>query len=235
MKEKIWIIIPALNEEKTIGKIIREIHNVCKNRFPCYEIIVLNDGSTDMTKSEAIKAGATALEHPVNFGKGKSITDSWFWIMNRQRLNLSDIIIHFDADGQHNPSFIPKFVEELNKYNMVIGKRDLRNYPFYKKFGNKSLSWLASIFSGQDIKDSECGFRCFRVDTMIDLYKYINAIGYEIEIEINIVAGLLGCRIAFIEIPSVYRKGIGLLSGIKNGYYAVKIWLKMRLGWLKWK
>lgn len=232
-ERKIWIIIPAKDEAKTIKDVIKR----CRKSVPTARILVVNDGSTDHTVSYATHAGATMISHPINFGKGSSIRSGWLWLTWTQGLHYNDLIIHLDADGQHMPEDIPKMLEclDLNNVDMVIGKRNLSKYPLYKKFGNKCLSIAASLFSGKKIEDGESGFRVFKYGMMYDLLKVVNAQQYEIEMEINIVLGQMGYDVKFVDIQSPrYRKGVGVSGGIKNMWAGLKTWLKIKLGWLKW-
>jgi glycosyltransferase involved in cell wall biosynthesis len=230
-KNRVYIIIPAYNEENTIEEVVKGCNSVCKANFPLFEIIVFDDGSTDSTKIKV--NGATLLTHPICFGKGKTILDAWFWLMNSRDLKPDDIIVHFDSDGQHYPKDIPRIINTLNGVEMAIGKRNLSKYPKYKQFGNKFLSWSASLLAGQKIEDSESGLRAFKASMLLDLYKYVNATGFEIECEMNVVSSRLGYKIGFIEIESTYRHGITLFSGFKNFYYMIKTYLKIRLNWTK--
>jgi hypothetical protein len=86
---------------------------------------------------------------------------------------------------------------------------------------------------GQKIKDSESGLRAFKGYLLFDLYRYTNAIGFEIECEMNIITALLDYKISFVEIASPYRQGITIFSGFKNFYYMTKTWLKIKSGWVK--
>lgn len=226
---RIYAIIAAKNEEKTIEDIVRRTKKFVN------EVIVVNDGSTDLTVIKAASGGAEVISHPVNFGKGAAIRSGWLYTLWTKSLNLDDIIIMLDSDGQHNPEDIPKFVEEIKDYDMIVGKRNISKYPLYKKIGNKGLSILASMLAGQKIEDGECGFRCMRYSLLLDLLKVINAQRYELEMEINVVAGQMKHKIGFIGIESpFYRKGVSFMSGIKNGWSGVKTWLKIKTGWLKW-
>ena len=223
-------MIPAHNEGKTIGDVVVRCHRT----LPEANILVINDGSTDDTQMKAA-GNCFMISHPIAFGKGSAIRSAWLWLTWTQKLSPEDVIIMLDADGQHKPEDIPSLIKELDHYDMVVGKRNLDKYPFHKKFGNRALSMLASMFSGQKIEDGECGFRVLKYKMMYDLLKTVNAQQYEIEMEINIVAGQMGYDIKYVPIDvPFYRSGVKIGGGIKNGWAGFKTWLKIKVGWLAW-
>ncbi len=225
----VWGLITAKNEAKTIEDVVRRTKKYVN------QVLVVNDGSTDLTLPNAAAGGAVVISHPFNLGKGAAIRSGWLWLAWTQNLRPDDLIVSLDADGQHNPDDIPLLLNQIGKYDMVIGSRDLSPYPFYKRMGNKFLSGLASMLSKQGIKDGECGFRCMRYEILTDLLKVINAQYYEIEMEINVVAGQMGYKIGSVPVKStMYRKGVTFRSGIKNAYAGVKTWAKIKTGWLQW-
>jgi glycosyltransferase involved in cell wall biosynthesis len=228
----VWALMAAKNEAENIGNVIDGVKKYVN------QILVINDGSKDDTANIALKHGAQVISHPINFGKGTAIRNGWLWILWTQKLHPDDLIVMIDSDGQHSPDDIPKAIKYLDENNldMVVGKRDLKVYPLFKKFGNYMLSKMASVLSGIKIEDGECGFRILRYEMMNDLLKYINAQGFEIEMEMNIVAARKGYKIGFIGISSpTYHKGKGqtIKGGLKNGYAGLKTWLKIKTGWLK--
>ena len=142
MKKKIFAIIPAHNEEKHIGKV------VWKAKKYVDEVIVVDDGSKDKTKKSAEKSGAIVLRHVVNLGKGASLKTGCEYAIKHN----ADIIITIDADGQHDPKEIPKFLESLKKYDVVLAFRKMtKNMPLILKFGNsvinQTIRWKASDYS----------------------------------------------------------------------------------------
>jgi len=233
LERKIYAIIPAHNEEKTIRNVVFEVGKYVN------EIIVINDGSIDMTVNEVIKSKSQAmvsvLSNPTNFGKGSSILHCAWWVTNVAKPRSNDLIVFIDADGQHVPSDIPKLIKTLDDedLDMVIGARNLGQYPFHKKIGNWGLSVIASILAGQKIVDGECGFRIIRWERCIELLCTINPTQYEIEMEINVTAGLRGWKFKQVEIQSPnYRPRQNIKSGVRNVWAGLKTWLKINLKWL---
>lgn len=230
---KIVAVMPAKNEEKTIGGVIADTGNYVD------EILVINDGSTDSTQTEVFtskKAMVSLVSNPTSFGKGASITHGMWYLSNTASLKHGDLVVLIDSDGQHVPSDIPKLIKVLDDedLDMVIGARDLGKYPLHKKFGNWGLSLLASILAGHKIADGECGFRVLRWERCLELLQTISPREYELEIEINIVAGLRGWKFTFVDIESSnYRPRQNIKSGFKNLFSGVKTWAKIKFRWIE--
>jgi len=130
---KIVAIIPAFNEEESIKRIIQ------KTREYVGDIIVIDDGSTDNTKSKAEGESVIIVHHYKNMGLGKSIADG----INEALKLDADIIVQLDADGQHNPEEIPRLLAPLldNSADVVVGSRfldgDDQTMPAIKRAGNR--------------------------------------------------------------------------------------------------
>jgi glycosyltransferase involved in cell wall biosynthesis len=154
---KLIAIIPAFNEETTIGDVIK-----ATSRF-VDEILVISDGSTDSTTNIAKSSGATVIDNIVNRGLGKTIKRGYAEAIKRG----ADIVVQIDADGQYDPQEIPKLIQPIldNKADLVLGTR-LENLkyevPWLKKQGNKAFTWLLRRLTGADIKDGQTGFRATR-------------------------------------------------------------------------
>ena len=110
MKKKIFAIIPAYNEEKHINKVVKQTKKYVDN------VIVVDDGSKDKTKAAASKAKAIVLRHLVNLGKGASLKTGCDYAVK----NNADIMIVIDADAQHDPDEIPKFLETIKNCDVVL-------------------------------------------------------------------------------------------------------------------
>lgn len=202
------IIIPAHNEEKTVAGVVKAAKKYGN-------VIVVDDASTDKTSVAAKKAGAVVVRHKVNKGLGGALRTGFNEALKRK----DNIIITLDADGQHDPSEINQFIEKINNgYDFVLGQRDLRAYPFVKKFGNFFLNNMTNFVSGTNLKDTESGFRAFRADALKKLY--LKADRYEIAVEIIFEVGRNKLKSANVPISSpVYVKGVGVADGVKNFRY----------------
>ena len=168
--KKVVVTIPAFNEEKTIGDVIRQIPRNCAETV---EILVINDGSRDRTVEAAESAGADhILTHQKNLGLGTAFKNG---INQALRLG-ADIIVNIDADGQFNPADIPRLIQPIidNRAEMVTCSRfkDPRltpHMPFLKIFGNKFFAKTLNLFLGQRFHDTQCGFRAYSREAAMNL------------------------------------------------------------------
>ena len=150
----VTVIIPAFNEEQSIGDVVKRI----KGLYPNFEIIVINDGSEDNTGLVAKEAGAIVYSHPYNIGNGAAIRSG-------VRIASGDILVFMDGDGQHDPEDIGKMIEHLPDYDMVVGARSIKGQSSIgRAFGNKIYNWLASYVAMLPIKDLTSGFRAVKSD-----------------------------------------------------------------------
>jgi glycosyltransferase involved in cell wall biosynthesis len=163
---KIFIVIPAYNEEKVIGKVITDIK---KEGYK--NIIVVDDGSVDKTKEVAKKKGATVLRHILNLGQGAAIETG----LEYCRKVGADIVVTFDADGQFKTSEIKKVIEPIikKKVDVVLGSRFLGktvNIPFLKKLTLKAAVIFTDIFSNIKLTDTHNGFRAFSKNALKKIF-----------------------------------------------------------------
>ena len=158
---QIVVTIPAYNEEKTIGDLIRDIHEVMKSGKYDYKILVVDDGSKDSTKEVAKKAGAGVYSHPKNYGLAETFKTE----IKKSLVLGADIIVHIDADTQYQPKEIPKLLSEIeNGYDLVLGSRfkgKIESMPLIKRLGNVAFSKVISNVTGTKISDAQTGFRAF--------------------------------------------------------------------------
>jgi len=207
MKKKIFAIIPAYNEEKLISRVIKETKKYVD------KVIVVDDGGKDKTAEIAEKSKAIVLRHLVNLGKGAALKTGCDYAVK----NKADIIIAVDADAQHNPKEIPKFLESIKKYDIVLAYRKLnKNMPVILKVGNWFINKTINFLYGIKIKDSQCGYRAFTLKA----YKKLRwkAADYSMESEMIAKIGKYNLRYAEIPIETIYSdkyKGTTILDGIK--------------------
>jgi glycosyltransferase involved in cell wall biosynthesis len=167
---KLAVVIPAYNEEKTIGKVVREIPRRIAG-IGSVEVIVVDDGSGDRTVPEALKAGADrVIRHKMNIGLATSFRDG----LDAALEDGADIIVNTDADFQYNQKEIPKLIKPImdKKADFVLGYRDVWNLPHMpigKKIGNTVASALTSFLVGVEIKDAQSGFRAFSREAALHL------------------------------------------------------------------
>lgn len=199
MIDRAIALIPAYNEAARVGEVVSKTSHQVK------EVVVIDDGSTDDTAAIASKAGAKVLRHEHNRGKGSAI------ITGLDYFRGSDIefAIFLDADGQHDPEEIPKFVEAACAANagVVVGTRmaRTRDMPLVRKLTNQFTSWVTSKLARQKIPDSQCGFRLLRRAVAGNLE--LSTAQFETETEMLIQAGRAGHKIVSIPVRTIYETG----------------------------
>jgi len=220
---RVIAVLPARNEEKTINEVVRKVREYCDL------VYVFDDGSTDRTKF--VKRVNGTISNPVNLGKGNTLRGAILWLFWNKILKENDIVILIDSDLQHPPECIPEILEFMKDNDMVVGSRDLSNYPFRKRFGNWFLSKWCSLLAGAEIKDSESGFRAIHVQLLKDILKYSSSRRYAVEMEMNIIAGRLGYKVKFIPVSSSYiiGKGVTVKDGILNAIGGAVCYCKMKM------
>lgn len=198
---KISVLIPAYNEEEAIKQIIRDIINVMNKTKHKYEIIAVDDGSTDKTAEIAKKAGATVYSHPYNIGYGEALKNG---IKNAK----GDHILIVDADGSYSASEIPKLLKHIDKYDMIVGARIGKNVkiPIFRRPAKFVLSKLANYLTGIKIPDLNSGLRIFKKDIAL---KFFNLLPPKFSFTTTITLAFFseGYSVKYVPISYYKRKG----------------------------
>jgi len=151
--ESVSIVIPAYQESAAIGDVVSAVLKVVANLGCEYELIVVDDGSTDGTGDVARNAGANVLMHPYNKGYGASLKTGIRFASNRT-------VIFLDADGQHDPNDIKRLLAVRKDFDMVVGARKgTAGSPLWRKPGKVFLKWLVNSLTGNNIPDFNSGYR----------------------------------------------------------------------------
>jgi glycosyltransferase involved in cell wall biosynthesis len=192
-------LIPAFNEATYIADVVE------RTRQYVAEVVVIDDGSGDGTADIAQTAGATCLRLPKNCGKASALRTGIAFA----REHRFSHVITIDGDGQHLPEDIPLMlrVAEETGADLIIGARsfDRARMPRPRYFSNVIGSRLASALVGHEIRDSQSGFRLFRLDKLDGAR--LRSRCYELEMEILIKMARSGCTIAHAPIRTVYDDG----------------------------
>jgi UDP-N-acetylglucosamine---dolichyl-phosphate N-acetylglucosaminyltransferase len=217
-QEKIWIVIPAYNEEKIIGSVIEEIRQA-----GYANVIVVDDGSSDNTFSAAKKTGIITLRHKINRGKGAATKTG---IEAAKKLD-ADVIITMDGYGQHDPGDIQKLITPIleKKAEVVLGSRLLnsKGMPWYKIAHNKIGNAITWYLYGLWVTDSQSGMRAYSRNSA----KKINTRGDRYEYDSEVIREIYLYKLKFKEVPikvryTEYSMGKiqkqGFLNGLKTVY-----------------
>ena len=205
--DKIYAVIPAYNEGKNIRQIIINTKKYIDN------VIVVDDGSKDNTKSAAEDTNVTILSHIVNLGKGATLRTGCDYALKKG----AKYIVVLDADAQHNPKDIPRFLEKLKYYDIVFSYRKRsQKMPFILRFGNWFISGSMALLYGIRLNDTQSGFRAFSKDA----YKKIRwaASDYSMETEMISRAGKQNLKYVQVPIETIYSdnyKGTTIIDGVK--------------------
>ena len=225
------IIIPALNEEKSIGPLIERIKS-----YADAEIVVIDDGSHDCTAQIAAEAGALIIRHPFNMGYGVALQTGYKCAANEG----CDYILQMDGDGQHNPKFIQDFFQtmESEECDVIIGSRFLGDNKYkagvLKSAGIMLFRFITRIATGAKITDPTSGYQCLsrKVFTVFTTDSFPN--DYP---DANIIVMLhrLGFKIKEITVTmSENSEGRSMHKGIVTVlYYIFKMFLSIFISLLR--
>lgn len=200
-------VIPAYLEEKHIGDVVERTLKQLDH------VLVIDDGSPDATASNARAAGAQVIVHERNLGKGESIkTGLRYWLER----GFHHVVI-LDGDGQHLPEEISRFLTAAaGGAELLVGTRmnDVREMPFVRRFVNRYMSGKISRLCGQEIPDTQCGFRMLSAAVIPDVLHGSERFDYETEM--LIVASWKGCRIESVPISTVYSDEVSSIHPMRD-------------------
>jgi glycosyltransferase involved in cell wall biosynthesis len=204
--EKITVILPAYNEEKGIAETINKL----KAAYPNFEILVIDDGSTDNTLRLAMEAGANVWPHPYNIGNGAAIKSGL-------RGASGDWIIMMDADGQHDPADIGKLLEYKDRFDMVVGARNSKGQASIpRSIANLIYNRLASYITKFKIEDLTSGFRLIKKDTVGSfIYLLPNTFSYPTTLTMAYLRS--GLSVKYVPIQTKVRQGKSKIKLFQDG------------------
>jgi glycosyltransferase involved in cell wall biosynthesis len=213
-------VIPAYLEEKHIGDVVRRTLKQLAN------VVVVDDGSNDRTAEEAKNAGADVIVHEQNRGKGESIKTGFrYWLEH----GVTYVVI-LDGDGQHLPEEIEHFLAAAlsGMGELLIGTRmnDVREMPLVRRMVNGYMSRKISRACGQEIPDTQCGFRMVHRSIIPDLLGGTERFDYETEM--LILASRAGCRIASVPISTVYSDEVSSIHPVRDTLRFFKLMRRYR-------
>ena len=206
----ILIALPAYNEAKYIGSIIHDVLAYAD------EILVVDDGSTDGTDVVACQSGARVMRHVKNRGYGATIQT----ILKEARLIKLDVLVIMDADTQHYPEDIPQLVAPvLDGYDLAIGSRNHDSISSFRNLGGNVLSFFTRILSGENIRDSQCGFRAYSPNAVAKIKPQEN--GMAVSSEIISLATQQQLDIIEVPVSIKYTKDSSTYNPIAQGFYTL--------------
>jgi glycosyltransferase involved in cell wall biosynthesis len=202
-----YVVVPAFNEQSRIEQVLIALKKITPN------IIVVNDGSSDSTSLVANKNKVLTLDHKINMGKGAAMKTGAEAAFKMG----ADYVIFLDADGQHDPKDLPKFIKKINDgFDIVFGSRNLSyGVPLIRFLGNKVGAFIISSFFGIYRRDLLCGFMAMTKEA----YRKIiwDSLRYGVETEIVAKTGKNRLKYGEIPIETIYidkYKGVTILDAI---------------------
>ena len=205
------VIVPAYNEGGAVGALVTAL----KATAPWLELLVVDDGSTDDTASQAEHAGATVVRHPYNKGNGAAVKTGL-------RRAAGEFILIVDADGQHQPADAIRLVAHLAAYDLVVGARAPGTHASWmRRAGNSLLNWTASYLADRTIPDLTSGFRAARREYLLE-FLHLLPNGFSTPTTTTLAFLKAGYSVTFEPVEAARRAGE---SKIRLGQDGVKFFL----------
>ena len=203
---EVTILLPAYNEAGVIGETIRAIRAL----HPDFEILVVDDGSTDNTMREAMEAGANVWPHPYNMGNGAAIKSGL-------RCARGEWVLMMDADGQHKPEDIARLLEHKDRYDMVVGARTRQSETSaHRDLANWVYNRFASYVTRFKVEDLTSGFRLVRLSVARQfIYLLPNTFSYPSTLTLGYLRS--GRTVKYIPIQTMARVGKSKIKLLKDG------------------
>lgn len=219
ISESVSIIIPAYQESGAIGEVVRDVLLVASELDCDYEVIVVDDGSSDGTGDMARAAGAHVLTHPYNKGYGASLKTGIRFASNRT-------VIFLDADGQHDPKDIKRLLAERRNYDMVVGARKgTAGSPLWRKPGKVFLSWLVNQLTGRKIPDFNSGYRALDREMALRFLP-IMPDGFSFSTTSTIAAFKAGYLVQYLPIEVAKRIGTSTVTAA-DGFRTIMLIIRL--------
>jgi glycosyltransferase involved in cell wall biosynthesis len=216
VRRSVTVIIPALNEAGAIGQVVRDLGA----RYPEYEILVVDDGSTDNTGRLAAAAGARVIRHEWNKGYGASLRTGC-------RQARGEVVVCFDGDGQHDPEDVERLVREIGDYDMVVGTRSRDSYePLVRQPGKLVLSLFANFLAGVRIPDVNSGFRAFKRDVILR-YLHLMPTGFSFSTTSTFAMLKSGRPVKWVPIRVKKRIGTSSVSQVRHGLQTLLLMVRL--------
>ncbi len=230
MNQSIRVVIPAYKAANLLQKTIPPLLEYLSPE----QILVLNDGIFDETEAVCNELAVPVLSHPENRGKGAALSTAF------QEIGESaEWIITMDADGQHAPADLPAFFEAIDRAKpctaIIGGARTmtLATMPPERIFSNRATSAALSLFAGQWIADSQCGYRAYRTAVVSKII--CNYRRFEMESEVLLRVAAESYRITAVPIQTIYpEEGVSHISHLLDTLRWIRAVLSTKLSlWVR--
>lgn len=215
---KILALIPAYNEARNITPVIQQ----ASQYLP---VLVIDDGSKDATIQVAEKAGAEVVQQVPNQGKGAALMNGFRRAVERG----VDALVMLDADGQHDPNEIPRFLERYaaTRADLIIGQRDFKQMPRFRGATNTLGTTMFSWAAGQPIYDNQSGYRLLS-RRMMEATLSSRETNFEFEVEMIVLCIQHGYRLEWVPIRTIYGDQGSHIRPIRHAYHFIRMVLQTR-------
>jgi glycosyltransferase involved in cell wall biosynthesis len=215
---EIIALIPAYNEGRHIAWVVEQTR-------PYLPVVVVDDGSQDDTAAQAEKAGAQVVRQIPNQGKGAALMRGFRFALENQ----CRAVVMLDADGQHDPAEIPKFLDAFVQQNadLIIGERDFSKMPPLRKRTNTFGTWVFSRMVGQHVPDNQSGYRLLS-RRMLEATVKSDETDFEFEVEMIVECIRRGYKLAWVPIRTIYGDEKSHIKPLRHAVHFVRIMAKSR-------
>lgn len=216
---KISVVVPVYNEDEIIAWTINDLKNELGKLNLEYEIIAINDGSTDRSKEilEAVSE-IKIINHPYNKGYGASLKTG-------ARHSQYEWLLFFDSDGQHRSEYIKEFIRYTSQYDMIIGVRQGYKGPFWRQPGKKLIHWVANYLAGRKIPDLNCGLRLLKREHFLRL-SHILPNGFSLSTTITLAFFKENLNVKYVPITinkRVGRSSLKVTDGLETLMLTIRL------------
>lgn len=210
-------IIPCLNEAASVSDLVKRT----ARQLPT--VVVVDDGSTDGTETQAAAAGAKVIGHSVSLGKGMALRTGF---EEARSLGFGWALV-LDGDGQHEPEDIPKFFAcaERTEAALVIGNRmvEAEKIPPVRRFVNRWMTARLAQLTGTPLADSQCGFRLINLNAIAPLP--LHTAHFETESELLVASLRAGLKVEFVPVRVIYRTGKSHIRPLVDAWRWLRWWI----------
>lgn len=210
--QMVSVVIPAFNEEASLEEVLASVRSTMEKLGVEYELIVVDDGSTDRTGEIAGAAGARVIRHPVNRGTGAARTAG-------VRQAFGGWVVMLDGDGTYPSESIPALLQDLNEHDMVVGARryERGTLPLFRRPTKYFIRRLASYLVGMEIPDLNSGMRAFKREAAMPFFSILPTThSWVSTITLAFLAN--GLSVGFVPIDYFHRKGRSSFRPIRDTY-----------------
>ncbi|MCC7162946.1 MAG: glycosyltransferase family 2 protein [Anaerolineae bacterium] len=217
LSDRLTILIPAYNEAETIVTVLPQLRTL----YPTAEILVVDDGSTDGTGGAAQELGARVVRHPYNKGNGASVKTGL-------RHATRELVVIFDADGQHDAHDIAKLADCIGEYDLVVGARDQNSQTnFGRRAYHLTLNALATYLSGMPVPDATSGFRIARRAELVQ-FLHLLPNGFSTPVTTSLAYIKAGYSVKFVPTTMLKRQGgVSKIKPMRDGSRFIIIAFRM--------